>query len=277
MKSSALAALRIVLGLLPAVLAAFTVRGIYQEGNLLSSGLALAIPLLLLLGIHGSAEKRLLSAFAGLVAGSSLALLWMAGAGELTSFALLTIVLVTLLTPIALDLVLLDIGTRALVSMATARSAGIVFAATFIPLTALLVQREHQGIVQREEALLREVAQHVQVWENYLIFEHVDPRHKTELRNSVAVRAKGKTYELSNAHFESVSEERTVQKKTERRGTQKTLAVSREREEQMRVVVDMQDKTPPSNIVVFSTRGPVTIAEQEVTLPGEETVQDPVS
>lgn len=277
MKSSALTALRIVLGLLPAVLAAFTVRGIYQEGNLLSSGLALTIPLLLLLGIHGSAEKRVLSAFAGLVAGSSLALLWMAATGELTSFALLTIVLVTLLTPIALDLVLLDIGTRALVSMATARGAGIVFAATFIPLTALLVQREHQGIVQREEALLREVAQHVQVWENYLIFEHVDPRHKTELRNSVAVRAKGKTYELSNAHFESVSEERTVQKKTERRGTQKTLAVSREREEQMRVVVDMQDKTPPSNIVVFSTRGPVTIAEQEVTLPGEETIQDPVS
>jgi hypothetical protein len=267
----------VTLGLLPAVLAAFTVRGIYQEGNLLSSGLALIVPLLLLLCIHGSLEKRILSAFAGLVAGASLALAWMAATDELSSFALLTIVLVTFITPIALDLILLDIGTRALFSVATARSAAIVFAATFIPLTSLLVHREHEAVVQREEALLREVAQHVQVWENYLIFEHVDPRHKKELRNTVAVRAKGRTFELSNAHFESVSEERTVQKKTERRGTPKTLVVSRERDEQMRVVVDMQDKARPANIVVFSTRGPVTIAEQEVSLPGEETVQDPVS
>jgi hypothetical protein len=186
-------------------------------------------------------------------------------------------VLATLLTPIALDLVLFDIGTRTLVSTATARGAVIVFASALLPLTALLVRQEHQGIVQRQEALLRAVAQHVQVWENYLIFEHVDPRHKKELRNSVAVRAKGRTFELSNAHFESVSEERTVQKKTERRGKPKTLFVSRERDEQMRVVVDMQDKSPPANIIVFSTRGPVTIAEQEVAIPGEETVQDPVS
>lgn len=277
MKSTALTSARVILGLLPAVLAAFTVRAIYQEGNLLSSGLALTLPLLLVLCIHGSVEKRIFSVFAGLIAGSSLALAWMAATDDLSSFALLTIVLVTVLTPIALDLVLLDIGTRALVSVTTARSAAIVFAATFVPLAALLVYGEHRGIVQREEALLREVAQHVQVWENYLIFEHVDPRHKKELRNSVAVRAKGKTYELSNAHFESVSEERTVQKRTERRGKPKTTLFTRERDEQMRVVVDMQDKSPPTNIVVFSTRGPLTIAEQEVTIPGEETVQDPVS
>lgn len=277
MRSRALAGIKVIIGLLPAVVAAFTVRGIYQEGNLLSSGCALAIPLLLLLCIHGNVEKRVLSAFAGLAAGSSVALLWMALTDDLNSFALLTIVLVTLLTPIALDLVLLDIGARAMVSVATARGAVIVFAATFIPLSAMLLLREHHGIVQREGALIREVSQHVQVYENYIIFDHVDPRHKNELRNSVAVRAKGKTYQLSNAHFESVSEERTVQKKTEKRGTPKSVVVKREREEQMRVVVDMDDKAPPANIVVFSTRGPLTIAEQDVALPAEETVQDPVS
>jgi hypothetical protein len=45
----------------------------------------------------------------------------------------------------------------------------------------------------------------------------------------------------------------------------------------MRVVVDMQDKSPPANIVVFSTRGPLTIAEQEVPWPGDQSSQDPVS
>jgi hypothetical protein len=201
MRSDTPTALKVFVGLLPAVIAAFTVRAIYQEGNLLSSGLALAGPLLLLLGLHGSTEKRILSALTGLAAGSSLALLWMAVTDDLNAFALLTIVAATFLTPIAMDLVLLDIGTRALSSMTTARGAAIVFTATFIPLTALLVSREHRDIVRREEALLREVAQHVQVWENYLIFEHVDPRYKKELRNTVAVRAKGRTFELSNAHL----------------------------------------------------------------------------
>jgi hypothetical protein len=277
MISRASAGLTAVLGLLPAVIAAFTVRGIYQEGNLLSSACALAVPLAVLLCIHAEIQKRVLSVLAGLAAGSAVTLLWLVLAEDLNAFALLTIMLVTLLTPITLDLVLLDIGARTPFSVATARGSLAVFVLTFIPLAATLLLREHHGIVKREKALIREVAQHVQVWENYIIFEHVDPRYKRELRNSVAVRAKGKTYQLSNAHFESVSQERTVQKKTEKRGIPKKVTVSREREEQMRVVVDLDDKTPLANIVVFSTRGPLTIAEQEVTLPGQETVQDPVS
>jgi len=64
---------------------------------------------------------------------------------------------------------------------------------------------------------------------------------------------------------------------TERKGAPKTLEVSRERAEQMSVVVDLGSTKRPENAVVFSTRGPLTIAEQEVEVPGEEAVEDPAS
>jgi hypothetical protein len=145
-----------------------------------------------------------------------------------------------------------------------------------LPLTIFLIRSEHGEVVRKDQALIREVAQHVQVQNNTLVFEGVDPRHKRELKNLVAVRAQGKTYNLSNAHFESVSEERTVKKKTERQGAKRT-EVSRQREEQMRVVVDLDNDKRPENIILFSTRGPLTIAEQEIDLPGDEPAQDPYS
>jgi len=110
-----------------------------------------------------------------------------------------------------------------------------------------------------------------------IVFDHVDPRRKMELKNRVVVRTEGKNYPLANAHFESVSRESTVQKKTEKRGTSETTVVSRERDEEMRVVVDVDRK--PTNIVLYSARGPVTICEEEVeiSLPGDDDLEVPVS
>jgi len=277
MRTRSLKGLGVGLALIPAIVAAVTVRGIYQEGNLLSSGLALLFPVLALLYIHEEPGKRVLSALTGLLAGCVVTLLWIGFGEEVTSFALLTVVLVALIVPIAIDLVLLDTGPRVPLSPQAARAAAIAFTVTFVPLAATLVSNEHYDVVRKDQALIREVARHIQVHKNSLVFDRIDPKRKTQLKNRVAVRAMGKTYQLSNAHFESVSEERTVKKKTEKRGGRKTLEVSREREEQMRVVVDLGNIGKPENIVLFSTRGPVTIAEQEVDLPGEDADDDPVS
>ncbi|OFV89624.1 MAG: hypothetical protein A3J75_00030 [Acidobacteria bacterium RBG_16_68_9] len=265
------------LGLAPAALAALTAREIYREGNLLSSGLAVLLPVLAQLYLHEGKAKRVVSALTGLAAGCAVTLLWLTLHGELSSFALLTVVLVALIVPIALDLVLLDAGTRVPVSLAAARSATIAFAASVIPFTALLVGVEHREIVRGDQALIREVARHVEIYKNWIVFERIDPKRKAQLKNRVAVRAMGKTYQLSSAHFESVSEERTVRKRTEKRGARRITEVSRERAEQMRVVVDLGEARRLDNIVVFSTRGPLTIAEHEVELPGNESDDEPVS
>ena len=277
MRTRSATGLCVVLGLTPAVVAAFTVRAIYQEGNLLSSGLALLLPVLAFLYLHQEPGKRVISALTGLLAGCVVTLLWVTFGEDLHSFALMTVVLVALIVPIGVDLALLDTGLRVSVSPALARSIMMAFVLSFAPLAAVLLSSEHREIVRKDQALIREVAQHVQVHENAIVFDKIDPRRRIELKNRVAVRAMGKTYQLSNAHFESVSEEYTVRKKTEKKGVPKTLEVSRERAEQMRVVVDLGNTKRPGNIVVFSTRGPLTIAEQEVEVLGEEAVEDPAS
>lgn len=277
MRAQSSARLGVIFGLLPAVVAAFTVRAIYQEGNVLSSAVALLAPVLVLVLVHEGSSKRVVSVLAGLLVASPAMLLWIAFVGHLSPFALLTIALVAVVVPIAFDLILLDSGTRLPVSEEVARSALVVFLAAFVPLSVALIRSGHPDVVRKDEALIREVAQHVQVQKNAIVFDRIDPRRKAELKNRLAVRAMGKTYQLSNAHFESVSEERTVKKRTEKRGMARTTEVTRERAEQMRIVVHLGSAARPENIVVFSTRGPLTIAEQQVELPGEEAAEDPVS
>jgi hypothetical protein len=258
-----------------AMVAAVTMRTIYQEGNLLSSALALVLPLIALLFLHEGSSKRLVSTLIGLATGCVVTLLWLTVADDLNSFALFAIALCALIVPIAVDVVLLDAGARIPVSPAVARSAAIVFVVSFIPLGSVLLSYEHREIMRKDQALIREFARHVELYENWIVFDRVDPRRENQLKNRLAVRAMGKTYRLSNAHFEKVSEEYTVKKRTSRRGVKKRVEVSREREERLRVVVDLGRVERPGNIVVFSTRGPLTIAEEEVELPGSESADDP--
>jgi hypothetical protein len=262
-------------GLIVAVVTAFTIRAIYQEGNLLSSALALVLPLVALLFLHEGTIKRVVSTLIGLATGCALTLLWLTFADDLNSFALFAIALCTLIVPIAVDVVLLDTGARIPVSPAVARNAAVVFAAVVFPLASVLLSYEHREIMRKDQDLIREFARHVELYENWIVFDRVDPRRETRLKNCLAVRAMGKTYRLSNAHFEKVSEEYTVKKRTSRRGVRKRVEISREREERLRVVVDLGKVERPENIVVFSMRGPLTIAEEEVALPGSESADDP--
>jgi len=261
--------------LVVALVTAFTIQAIYQEGNLLSSALALTLPLVALLFLHDAASKRIISILTGLATGCALTLLWLTFADDVNSFALFAIGLCTLIVPIAVDVVLLDAGARMPVSPELARSAAIVFAAVVVPLGSVLLGYEHREIIRKDQDLIREVARHVELYENWIVFDRVDPKRETRLKNCLAVRALGKTYRLSNAHFEKVSEEYTVRKRTSRRGAKKLVEVSREREERLRIVVDLGKVERPENIVVFSTRGPLTIAEEEVALPGSESADDP--
>lgn len=277
MPDGAATRLGVVFALMTAIAVAFGVAIIYREGNLLPCAIALLVPVALLLWIHNDPGKQTFSALGAMLIVSAATMLWTWLGEDLSPFVSLTLTLIGVGVPIAVMLMLSDTGATLALPPHVTRTALLVFILSFAPLTAALVSSEHRDVVQRDQELIREVSQHVQLWNQYIIFEHVDPKHRSELKNRIAVRAKGKTYALSDAHFESVSKESTVRKATEKRGRPKTTVVTREQKEEMRVVLDLDDPAPPNNIVVFSARGPVTICEQEVTLPGEDTVQDPVS
>ena len=275
MKTRNWLAAAVALGLASAVTGACAIGAIYRDGSLVSRGLALLFPVAALLYIYRDFGKRIFAAlFAALVV-SALTCLWLALGDEFGSFALVSVALVGLLGPIGIDLALLDTGTRFAVRPAVASAALLAFGLAFAPLTAVTLAHEHWAVVEGDQELIREVVQHVQVKDNAIVFEHVDPTRKSELKKRLVVRSAGKAYPLSNAHFESVSRESTVQKKTEKRGSSETTVVSRERDEDMRIVVDVDRR--PTTIVLYSTRGPMTICEQEISPPVDEPPQDPVS
>lgn len=275
MKTRIWLCLAVALGLVSAFVSAYSVTAIYREGNLFAWGLGLMLPVLALVAVYRDVGKRVLAALLATLLVSAVTWLWLAVGDDFDSFALLSVVLVGLLVPMGVDLILLDSGRRLAVSRAVGYAALGAFVLAFAPLAALLVSQAHRSVVQSDHALIREVVQHVQVKNNAIVFDHVDPKRKMELKNRLAVRSEGKTYPLSNAHFESVSRESTVKKQTEKRGSRETTVVSRERDEEMRVVVDVDRK--PTNIILYSTRGPLTICEEAISLPGDEELDDPVS
>jgi len=274
MKTSISLAVAGALGLASALVGAYAVTAIYREGNLLSWAVVLLVPAAALVAIYRDVGKRVCAALLATLLVSAGTWLWLALGDDLHSFAALSVMLLGLLAPIGLDLMLLDSGHRLAVSRPLAYTALATFVLAFAPLAALLVSQTHRAVVQSDHALIREVVQHVQVKNNAIVFDHVDPKRKTELKNRLAVRSQGKHYPLSNAHFESVSRERTVKKRTEQRGSSETTVVSRERDEVMRVVLDVERK--PTSIVLYSIRGPLTICEEQISLPGDEGLE-PVS
>ncbi len=263
------------LGLVSAVSGAYSVTAIYREGNLFAWGLALFMPLAALSLIYRDFGKRICAVLTATLLVSAVTWLWLTLGDDFGPSALLSLVLLGLLLPVGIDLMLLDNGQRIAVSRSTAYAGVAAFVAVFVPLAALWISQEHSSVVRNDHALIREVAQHVRVKDNAIVFDHVDPKRKVELKNRVVLRTEGKTYPLANAHFESVSRESTVKKKTEKRGTSETTVVSRERDEEMRVVVDVDHK--PTKMVLYSTRGPVTICEEEVEVPGDDDADVPVS
>lgn len=264
------------LALAAAVAGAWSLQAIYRDGNPLWWGAALLAPAVALCGLYRDFGKRVVAIlFATLVVSAATAI-WLALSDGVSGLALTGIVLVGIVVPIAVDLAVLDTGTRLSIHPRLAAVALAAFVVAFAPLATRFIRSQHHEVLVQDWMLIQEMSWYASVSDNSIVFDHVDPKHKEDLKNRLAVRSAGQTYPLSNAHFESVSSERTVQKRREKRGRSETMVVERERTEEMRVVVDL-DRRPSSTVVVESTRGPVTICEQEIWPIQFEDPQGPVS
>ena len=258
-----------------ALAGAYSLQAIYRDGNPLWWGAALLAPAMILCGLYRDFGRRVVAILFATIVVSAATALWLALNEELSGLGLTGIVLVGIVIPIAVDLSLLDRGTRLAVRPALGAAGLAAFVIALAPMATLLIRSQHHAVLVQDWMLIQEMSWHVSVHDNALVFDHVDPKHKNELKNRLAVRSEGRTYPLSNAHFESVSQERTVRTRTEKRGRSDTTVVEREQSEEMRVVVDLRRK-PSSTFVVESTRGPVTICEQEIW-PSEDPGEGPIS
>jgi hypothetical protein len=259
-----------------ALAGAYSLQAIYRDGNPLWWGAALLAPAVVLCGLYRDFGRRVVSILFATVVVSAATALWLALNDDISGSALTGIVLIGIVVPIAVDLWMLDRGTRLGIRRPLAAAGLVAFALAFAPMATILIRAQHHAMLVQDWMLIQEMSWHASLQDHALVFDHLDPKHKNELKNRLAVRSEGKTYPLSNAHFESVSQERTVRTKSEKRGRSDTTVVEREHSEELRVVVDL-GRQPSSTFVVESTRGPVTICEQQIWPSEPEAADAPLS
>ncbi len=185
--------------------------------------------------------------------------------GTVDGAMVLAVAVVAVALPIASDLILSDLGRHLEVNRRLGFGTLVSFVTLVLPLTALMLTQAHQRARTEDEDLLQEVAQKIRREENTIVVNELDPAKRTRLQNRVAIRSGDQTYRLSDAAFEKEVREYTVRKDTERKGV-RTSDVSREAEERMRVILKLQGTELPTDVVLFSHRGPMTIVEKKVAL-----------
>jgi hypothetical protein len=141
--------------------------------------------------------------------------------------------------------------------------AQIAFVVALLPLSGIKLFAAHQAIVAEDQKLVGELAGHLWAEGNTLVVDPLDRKTADRALRRLAIRTKEKTYSLSDAAVESVRETRTVRRTTKAHGNEAT-EVTREQEDRLRLILKLQGTGIPDEVVLFSHRGPVDIAEAKV-------------
>ena len=97
-----------------------------------------------------------------------------------------------------------------------------------------------------------------------LVVDKLDRKTGDRALRRLAIRTKDKVYPLADADVESVSETRTVRKTTNNARGSEATEITRQQEDRMRLILKLQGTGIPEEVVLFSHRGPVMIAEAKV-------------
>ncbi len=251
-------------GVMVAVVVSWFASSAYRDGSLLAPLFALALAMGLPCLLYDALEKRLTFGLFAAALLSGFSLLVLIVGGQPSGLTVLGLSLLAVSLAVGTDLVLQDFGTPVKVSPRFSYGALVTFLVVALPLSTRQIVREHHVALQEDDALIRTVAQHVHPQGDTIVFESISPRQQEQLKKLVSVRTKEKTYTLADAEVESVLEERTV--KRQNRKQPKPAVISREQEERMRLILNLQGVPAPDDITLFSRRGPITTSEVSVAL-----------
>jgi hypothetical protein len=259
---------RAIWGLLAGVTVATSVAWfagtVYREGTLLPPFLALALTTAMPFLLYEEGEKRLIFALLTAAIFSALSLLTFSLGGHASGPTLFGLSIVAVAVPVGIELILQDFGTRLTIPPLFSRGAATAFLTVVIPLSGWIIAHEHYTAVEEDDVLIRTVAQNVTPQGDTIVFDQIDPRQKDKLKKLVSVRTKEKTYSLSEAEIESVVEERTVRRESQKQ--RQSEVVSREQAERMRIILKLQGASVPDELILVSHRGPITTSELKVAL-----------
>ena len=262
----------VALGAATAVSLALAGAVVYGEGDSFGVLLALVGAAGSLALIYDDSPKRwVLALYAALIVSSFIVLSSHVG-GAIDGRLVVAVAVVAVALPIGFDLVLSDMGRHLEVNRRLGLGTLVSFVTLVLPLTALMLAQAHQRARTEDEDLLQEVAQKIrrEQGSGALVVKEFDPKKRTMLQNRIAIRSGNQTYRLSDAEFQKETREYTVRKDTERRGVRTSDVLSREAEERMRIILKLQGTEAPSDVVLFSHRGPLTIIEKKVALQDDD-------
>ena len=253
----------IALGIVTAYAVASALGAAYRESEILDVLALLCLPPVILFSVYGGSEKRFVFCVSSLLlAASFFALAPLMGVAR-TGLSLVLMTVTATILPLAVDLVAVDMGRRIRVEPPTARIAELAFLIALVPLAGLTLFTSHQAIVAEDQKLVGELAGHLWAEGNTLVVDPLDRKTADRALRRLAIRTKEKTYSLSDADVESVRETRTVRRTRNAHGNEAT-EVTREQEDRLRLILKLQGTGIPDEVVLFSHRGPVDIAEAKV-------------
>jgi len=251
------------LGVVTAYAVAVALGAAYRESEILDVLALLSVPPVILFSIYGGSEKRFVFCVSSLLLAASFFDLAPSLDIARSGISLVLMTITATIIPLAVDLVAVDMGRRIHIESAAARMAQIAFVLTLLPLSGLKLFTAHQAIVAEDQKLVGELAGHLWAEGDTLVVDPMDRKTADRALRRLAIRTKEKTYSLSDAAVESVRETRTVRRTTKAHGNEAT-EVTREQEDRLRLILKLQGTGIPDEVVLFSHRGPVDIAEAKV-------------
>lgn len=252
-------------GIVAAYVVAMALAGAYREGEILDVLTSLALPPIVLFVVYRGSEKRFVFCVTSLLISGALFDL---GPSLGISRAGLSLVLMTIgsmAAPLFVDLLVIDMGGQIHVAKSVASMAQVAFVLAFFPLAGWKLLHAHETILKEDRSLVGELAAHISAEGNALVVDKLDAKTSDRALRRLAIRMKDRTYPLSDADVESVRETRTVRRVTNGHGTEQTQ-VTREQEDRLRLILQLQGTGIPDDVVLFSHRGPLTIFEAKVPL-----------
>jgi hypothetical protein len=237
----------------------------YTQAVIASPVCILALPPLLTLVLYAGSPRSPTASFSSLLVASSAVVLL--GVDRLASpLNALALVVTSVAVPVALDLMRVDSNRPVRFGAPPYRMALPVFLVILLPLLCLGFLRARQVARAEDVRLIERLARRLMPEGNLLVIDRLSPRMAEEARNRIAIRAGGRTYELSRATLERTVKKRTTVTRVERGGETRSLDVSAARDEDVRLVVKLRHATPPGEIELDSRRGPTTIYSELVAL-----------
>jgi hypothetical protein len=248
-----------------AALVVLALSAAYTQAQMHSVLRVLSLPPFLTAILYAGSPRSPTLCFSSLLITSSVVVLF--GVEQSTSpLNGLVLVVASVAVPATLDLMRVDANRAVHFDAPPYRIALPLFLVILLPLLSLGFLRARQVARAEDAHLIERLARRLKSEGDFLVIDHLSPRMAEEAQSRIAVRAGGRTYDLSHAALERIVKKWTIATRVERGGETRSLHARAAGDEDVRLVVKLRQAPVPDEVELDGRRGPTTIYSKMVAL-----------